>query len=382
MTKKVAIIGAGVVGSSAAYFLSKEDSIDLTIYDEGTGQGTSAAAGIISPWLSRRRNKKWYHMVKEGAAFYPPFLSEVMEGRDIPSSVYKQVGTLLFKKKEDYIHEMFAIGEQRKVDAPEIGELAILSPDEIREKMPLYTGRNSAVWASGGARVDGGRLVDLLLSNAQKNGAQLIKELVTFSTDPETGKYTVTTEESKETFDSVILSASAWLPDLLMPLDYDVDIRPQKGQLVELQLDESATEDWPVIMPEGESDIIPFENGKVIIGATHENDKGFNLTIDEKMLQDMVEEGTTLFSDVLHQAPLSTYRSGTRAYTSDYAPFFGEVPELSHVFAASGLGSTGLTAGPLVGKCLAQLVLEEQPALPLEDYPIAKYIKKKPVSVK
>lgn len=376
MTKKVAIIGAGVVGSSAAYFLSKNKSIDLTIYDEGTGQGTSAAAGIISPWLSRRRNKKWYHMVKEGAAFYPLFLSEVMEGLEIPSSVYKQVGTLLFKKKEEYIHEMFAIGEKRKVDAPEIGDLAILSPEEIRKKMPLYTGENSAVWASGGARVDGGRLVDLLLAKAQQNGAQLIRSSASFSADVEAGKYVVKSDGSTDQFDAIVLAASAWLPDLLTPLNYDVDIRPQKGQLVELQLTDSVTDDWPVIMPEGESDIIPFENGRVIIGATHENDKGFNLTIDENLLHDMVQKGTTQFSDQLNQAVISTYRSGTRAYTSDFAPFFGEVPDLPNVYAASGFGSTGLTAGPLVGQCLAQMVTSEPTALPVEDYPIEQYIKK------
>lgn len=376
MTKKVAIIGAGVVGASAAYFLSKEEAIDLTIYDEGTGQGTSAAAGIISPWLSRRRNKKWYHMVKEGAAFYPPFLTEVMEGDAIPSSVYKQVGTLLFKKKEEYIHEMFAIGEKRKVDAPEIGDLAILSPDEIREKMPLYTGKNSAVWASGGARVDGGRLVDLLLTKAQENGALIVRKHVSFEPIADTETYAVKTGQSSEQFDSVILSASAWLPDLLRPMDYDVDIRPQKGQLVELQLNDLVTDDWPVIMPEGESDIIPFENGKVIIGATHENEKGFNLTIDKQMLNDMVLKGTTQFSEDLHQASISTYRSGTRAYTSDFAPFFGEVPELPGVYAASGFGSTGLTAGPLAGNCLSQMVLGEPTALPTQDYPIERYIKK------
>lgn len=55
--KKVAIIGAGIVGASAAYFLSQREDLDVTIFDEGTGQGTAAAAGIISPWLSRRRNK-------------------------------------------------------------------------------------------------------------------------------------------------------------------------------------------------------------------------------------------------------------------------------------------------------------------------------------
>lgn len=376
MTKKVAIIGAGVVGASAAYLLSKEETIDLTIYDEGTGQGTSAAAGIISPWLSRRRNKKWYRMVREGAAYYPLFLSEVMTGEAIPSSVYKKVGTLLFKKKEAYIHEMLAIGEKRKVDAPEIGELSILSPEEIREKVPLYTGDNSAVWASGGARVDGGKLVDLLLEKAQENGANIVRTHAVLDKDTSSSLYTVRTDQTAEQFDSVILAASAWLPELLSPLGYEVDVRPQKGQLVEVQLTDFKTNDWPVMMPEGESDIIPFENGKIIIGATHEDDEGFDLTINPDILADMVEKGTTFFADELRAAPVSQHRSGTRAYTSDYAPFFGEVPDLPNVFAASGLGSTGLTAGPLVGKCLAQRVLGQTPTLIEADYPIWNYVKK------
>ena len=48
---KVAIIGAGIVGSTAAYYLSKEAQVDVTVYDHGVGQATKAAAGIISPWF-------------------------------------------------------------------------------------------------------------------------------------------------------------------------------------------------------------------------------------------------------------------------------------------------------------------------------------------
>ena len=96
MTIHVAIIGGGIVGASAAYYLSQVPDIELTLYDEGIGSGTQASAGIISPWLSRRRNKAWYRMVRDGAAFYPAFLSDVMDGDPIPDSVYKQVGTLLF----------------------------------------------------------------------------------------------------------------------------------------------------------------------------------------------------------------------------------------------------------------------------------------------
>ncbi len=371
--KRVAVIGAGVVGVSAAYYLSKDESIDLTIFDDGIGQGTSAAAGIISPWLSRRRNKKWYHMVKEGAAFYPDFLSDVMNGDTIPPSVYKQVGTLVFKTNDQYLDDLLDIGEKRRENAPEIGELKILPPEKVREKVPIYTKESPALWASGGARVDGKKLVELVLEEASKNGASLVKERVTLSQSEE--GYVVHTSTGPLLFDSVVLAAAAWLPELLGPLDYEVDSRPQKGQLVEVKLAGYNTNDWPVIMPEGEEDIIPFENGHVIIGATHENEEGFNLDIDENRLKDMIVIAADKFSDTLKTASIESYRSGTRAYTSDFSPFFGPVPGHQQLFAASGLGSTGLTAGPLVGKCLAQLVMEETPDLPLADYPIEQYVK-------
>lgn len=373
--EKVAIIGAGVVGASAAYFLSRESTIDLTIYDESTGQGTSAAAGIISPWLSRRRNKKWYRMVKEGAAFYPDFLTEVMNNQPIPPSVYKKVGTLLLKKKEEYLYEMLEIGKKRREDAPEIGELTVLSPEEIKEKLPIYTKEKKALWAEGGARVDGEKLVQLLLNKAATNSATFVPERVTISQNKD--GYTIQSSKGEERFDSVILAVSAWLPEVLKPLDYEVDIRPQKGQLVQVELNTFETDNWPVIMPEGEEDIIPFDNGQVIIGATHEDEAGYDLTFDEGILKEMIEKAAHSFSTHFKEASIVAYRSGTRAYTSDFAPFFGQVPGSDRLFTASGMGSTGLTAGPIVGKCLAQLVLNQEPALPLHDYPIEQYIEKK-----
>lgn len=46
---KIAIVGAGIVGSTAAYYLSKEKGVEVTVFDHGLGQATKAAAGIISP---------------------------------------------------------------------------------------------------------------------------------------------------------------------------------------------------------------------------------------------------------------------------------------------------------------------------------------------
>lgn len=46
---------------------------------------------------------------------------------------------------------------------------------------------------------------------------------------------------------------------------------------------------YPVVMPEGEWDLIPFPGGKLSLGATHENDMGFDLTVDKNLLQKMAE---------------------------------------------------------------------------------------------
>ena len=132
----------------------------------------------------------------------------------------------------------------------------------------------------------------------------------------------------------------------------------------------------PVVIPEGEKDIIFFPDGHTIIGATHQDDEGYDLKIETQLLKPMIEEATSEFSSMFDHPEETQYRAGTRAYTSDYSSFIGEVPGLESVFTASGLGSTGLTAGPLVGKMLAQMVQNKPTDLPLEDYPIEKYVKK------
>jgi len=374
LTKKIAIIGSGIVGSSAAYFLSKNPDNQVTIFDEGTGQATKASAGIISPWLSRRRNKKWYALVKKAAAFYPEFLKEVADGEPIPSKVYKQVGTLLFKKKHDHLYEMLEIGKKRRENAPEIGELKVLSPEEVKEMLPIYDKDQSALWAAGGARVDGNELVSLLLEKALGNGSVFVPEKA-YLTAHGVETYAIKSENTEDTFDQVVLANSAWLGEFLEPFDYTVDVHPQKGQLVELKFDGYNTDNWPVVMPAGEGDFIPFENGKAVVGATHEDEMAYDLTINKDLLNDMVQGLADKFSSKLTEAEVTGYRSGTRAYTTDFSPFFGQVPGMPDMVAASGLGATGLTAGPLVGKILAEYLSDEETSLPLEDYPIENYVK-------
>ena len=362
--KKVAIIGAGIVGATTAYYLSTESDLEVTVFDHGQGQATKAAAGIISPWFSKRRNKAWYKMARLGADFYVDLLADLEKsGQEI--DFYQRSGVFLLKKDESKLEELYQLALQRREESPLIGQLAILDQASANELFPGLKGFDRLLYASGGARVDGQLLVTRLLEVSQ---VKLVKEKVTLT--PLASGYQI----GAEVFEQVILATGAWLGHILKPLGYEVDVRPQKGQLRDYQLAQDM-EAYPVVMPEGEWDLIPFAGGKLSLGATHENDMGFDLTVDETLLKQM-EEAALPHYPVLSKATSRAERVGIRAYTRDFSPFFGQVPELAGVYAASGLGSSGLTTGPIIGYHLAQLVQGKELTLDPENYPIENYVKR------
>lgn len=365
---RVAIIGAGIVGATAAYYLSKEEKIDLTVFDEGLGQATKAAAGIICPWFSKRRHKAWYRLARLGADFYQQLISD-LEADGHETSFYQQKGVYLLKKNEDKLAELYDLAQSRQLESPLIGDLAIYDRAGAQEHFPDLQGFERLIYASGGARVDGAQLTQTLLT---ASGVKLIQKKVDLQVCDQ--GYWI----DGQVFDKVILASGAWLGELLTPLGYQVDLKPQKGQLLDYYFDDLSLTDYPVVMPEGEIDLIPFADGRLSIGASHENDKGFDLSLDSVVLDKLEEEALTYYPK-LKEAKAVKYRVGIRGYTSDFSPFFGQVPEQSGLYAVGGLGSSGLTTGPLLAKILVDLVSGRETILSASAYPIEAYLE--PVSL-
>ena len=371
MQKKIVVIGGGIVGATASYYLARAGH-SVSVFDSGNGQATAAAAGIICPWLSRRRNKKWYRLVSEGAAFYDELLADLASD-GLKTDAYARCGALILGQSTKYIQEVHDRALERREQAPLIGSVAILKGAELKKIFPPLSNVEQALYVGGGARVDGRELTKTLLQATTRFGDSIHKGIVSLAKDND-GTLSVLTPDGPQRFDAVILAAGAWLPQLLQPLGYTVDVRGQKGQLVVLQNEDNNPQNYPVIMPQGEIDLLPFGHGKTVIGASHENDKGYDLQPDTSVTDPMLVQALTWLPN-LKEAATIDIRVGTRAYTSDFSPFFGSVPGLQNCFAASGLGSSGLTSGPLIGYLLAELVREQQSTLPLEDYPIDAYIK-------
>ncbi|MBF0786320.1 MULTISPECIES: FAD-binding oxidoreductase [unclassified Streptococcus] len=365
--KKIIIIGGGIVGSTAAFYLSQTPNMQITLIDDGTGNATRAAAGIICPWLSQRRNQTWYHLVDKGAAFYLDLMQDLQKA-GITHLPYKQTGTLVFKKKDSLLNQLATLAQERQKHSPMIAQIDILKGQELSTQIPPLVTDQGAVLTHGGGRVDGGQLLDQLLGLFQQQGGHFIQGKAQLLPDNQ-----VQIDEIIYDYDELILAAGAWLPDLLTPLGYKVDIRPQKGQLLSIDT-HFTTDNWPGCMLHGEIDILAFEQGKLVIGATHENDQGYNLSLDREKIQQMKEVASAVIPD-LQQYEISHTRVGTRAYTSDFLPFYGRLSEHPAILVASGLGSSGLTCGPFIGWQLAQSILKQPHEFDANPYSPDPYIK-------
>lgn len=369
--KKVIVIGSGILGASTAYQLAKMGAEVLMIDRKDKGQATDAAAGIICPWLSQRRNQAWYQLAKAGARFYPELVKELISEGETETG-YAQVGALSIHDDLDKIRKMEERAQFRKTDAPEIGEITRLNEEETHERFPLLGEDYHSVHISGAARIDGRALRDALIRSAQRNGAKLINgdAALLYQGNRVTG---AAVGANSFVADEVIVCAGAWANQLLQPLGIHFQVRFQKAQIMHVEAAEQEdTGSWPVVMPPSDQYLLSFDNQKIVIGATHENDvKGYDTRVTAGGMQEILNKGLAL-APGLSDSTFQEVRVGFRPFTPGFLPVIGDVPGWEGLITANGLGASGLTMGPFIGSQLAKLALRMPLDIDIRDYDVRK----------
>ncbi|EEM53218.1 oxidoreductase [Bacillus thuringiensis serovar aizawai str. Leapi01] len=366
--KSYIVVGSGILGASTAYHLAKAGA-NVTIVDrQQLGQATDAGAGIVCPWLSQRRNKAWYKIVKGGARYYSSLIQQLEEDGETDTG-YNRVGAISLHTDEKKLDQMEERAYKRREDAPEIGEITRLSAEETKKLFPALSDEYSSVHISGAARVNGRLLRNALISAAKKHGATFIKgdAILVREGNHVTG---VTVNDETILAEKVIVTAGAWANEILNPLGINFLVTFQKGQIVHLQIENTATENMPVVMPPNDQYILTFDNGHVVIGATHENDTGFDHRVTAGGLHEVFHKALAVAPGLENATMLET-RVGFRPFTPGFLPVIGPLPNFEGILVANGLGASGLTAGPYLGAELAKLALGQPIELDLNDYDVA-----------
>ncbi|WP_080873973.1 NAD(P)/FAD-dependent oxidoreductase [Oceanobacillus timonensis] len=372
MSKPYVIIGGGILGASTAFYLTQQGAEVILIDRQDKGQATDAAAGIICPWISQRRNKKWYHLAKNGARIYPSLVTELEKLGQLDTG-YKQVGALSLHTDASKLDGMEERAYKRREDAPEIGGIIRLSAEETQQRFPMLDKDYQAVFISGAARVDGRKLLQSLKNAAKANGAVLLSGDAALHVNGDTVTGITCNNEVIEA-EKVILANGAWMKETAAALDVPLDVSFQRAQIMHLEMPGLETADWPVVMPPGTKYILTQDDHRFVIGSTHEDRTNFDYRVTAAASHEILHQGLAIAPDLAEATVLET-RVGFRPYTPGFLPIIGELPGYANVLLANGLGSSGLTMGPFLGQQLAKLALHDKLDIQLEHYDVLSAIK-------
>src|SRR5699024_10646357 len=167
--------------------------------------------------------------------------------------------------------------------------------------------------------------------------------------------------------DLVVMTAGAWMDQLIKPLDIQFDIQPQKAQIIHLKHEEMDTSNLPVILPPGDQYVLSFDDSRFVIGATHDDNHAFDTRVTAVGVQKVLNKALEV-APMLKEATILETRVGFRPMSPESLPIIGSVPGYEGGLFANGLGATGLTAGPFLGRELAKMAMDQETELDLADY--------------
>lgn len=106
-------------------------------------------------------------------------------------------------------------------------------------------------------------------------------------------------------------------------------------------------------------------HGGIVMGIGDPQElKGFSVRSSWQFLQEVSTRITNLLP-VLKGVRLLRQWAGLYDITPDAQPILGEVPEIKGFYNIVGFSGHGFMLGPIIGKLMADLILGEEPALPI-----------------
>jgi len=352
-TPRVAVIGSGVAGASTAFALAAGGAEVVVVDSVLRGQATAAGAGIIQPWSSNAEGPT-YDLYAAGAAYYPTLLAR-LAAVGVSDIGYRVAGSLVVHADPARLDDVEDRLRRRTAGVAVAGTVERLGDRDARALFPPLAPALGAVYVSGGARVDGRRLLSGLLAAAGRLGAVVVDAPARLVSTP-AGSWAAYTPDSEIGADVVVVASGAWVNSVLAPLAYQVAVEPQRGQIAHLLLEGSDTANWPSVLPPASHYIVPFDAGRIVVGATRETGSGFDARITAGGVLEVLSNALSV-APGLASASLIETRVGLRPLAGRHGPFLGPVTGLPGLFVNAGFGPAGLTMAPVAGEALAQLVL-------------------------
>ena len=210
------------------------------------------------------------------AAQYYPALIEALNAEGAGETGYGVTGSLAVALADD---EMAPFEQMRtsllRRGGPGARGYAEVSPERARTLFRPLGRVRGAIHSAWGARVDGRRLAAALRRSAQAGGLVLREADVSGLIYRAGTVQGVTIGGEEIAGGHVVVATGAWSNAFSRQLGVRIAVGPQRGQIAHVRLAEVDTGEWPIILAFRGHYIVPWPDGRIVVGATRETRSGF-----------------------------------------------------------------------------------------------------------
>ena len=362
-TADVVVLGAGVAGCAAAYYLAREGLKVTVVERDGIGSGASGyAMGLLQP-LSGAGVPGVAQPFSEASFKMHPQLWESL--REEAADVDFQAGMVphmaLCMSAEDIPGQRRQMARWSEADG---FSTRWLGPEEVRVMEPRIASQVvGAVLLEDLGILDSHRFTLALASAAESHGATFLTgEAV--GLESEGDRLTaVTLRNGRVACASTVLALGPWSGMAADWLGMAVPIVPFKGQVLRLK------ELLPPLRHHLATDcaIVQKADGMVWVGSTEEEDAGFDDAVTAEARDDLIGRALEIMPAI---GGLEVVRQTAclRPLSPDRLPILGRVPGWQGVYLATGAGKKGILYGPAMGRSVADLITRGKTSLPIEPF--------------
>lgn len=395
---KVAVVGGGVVGLSCAFAL-KRGGADVTVYERGrVGEGCSRGnTGWICPSLSAplpapgvmgsalrgmlRRDSpllispllglsflRWswgfwracsvhrYSAALEATvALTKSSFSDYEELRDAGVEFELHSTGMLVAALTDPGLDEFAAMLTDAEEAGYEGPVRVISGDEARELDPALSDAVIAgVHAPSERYVRPESVSNGLAAWLRANGAKVEENAAVNDLD-------------ELAADAIVVAAGAWSSELLGESRFPMEAA--KGYSITAKSSGTLPR-HALYLSEGKVGTSTF--GELLRIAGIFDLTGIDESLNRKRIDTIVRSSAVFLRD-WEPDEIELEWAGLRPYPSDGLPVIGPVPEREGLYVATGHGRMGITLGPITGKLIAQVILEDASPRELEPFRIERF---------
>jgi len=387
------IIGGGVVGLSLAWELACA-SLKVHVVERGEpGREASwAGAGILpaarctpggTPLeqlsaLSRRLHGEWAARLRAETGIDTGFrecgelhvartddavaVIEREAGEHVAAGVRVQRPTLA----EVLAREPGLVGEWETVGAEGGGERAVNHQGACAPRSPGALGEKilAAFWLPDAAQIRNPRHLQALVAACRRGSVRLTTHAGAEDVEVHGRRIKeVVTPAGRFAAERVVICAGAWSDALLKRLGFKLPLKPIRGQMVLMKLPQPVLR---CIVHEGPHYLVPRDDGRVLVGSTLE-DVGFDTRTTEQAINELISFARSILP-ALRAAEIEHAWAGLRPGSDLPNPLIGPLPNYDNVLVAAGHFRWGLYLSPGTATLLRQVMLGEEPQIPLEDF--------------